>query len=239
MKSIKSITIIAIWSLISLLITNCNQPNVEQPVESNNANQSQVQSTTPPNNSAPTTNSNKAIVNLTTKVKFKQGDASELFSLKPQEDGAKLESANGQELARFTIDAQQKIKIKNASDEVLDYVVTKDGYWKLENAQQNQELYVLRKQSDGGYKLESGSNQEIYRIKARDYGWEIETPQKESLYKVKNKDGKISLRNAQDQTVIYTKDTILPIAVVCFGFDILTKEQRAGLAYAVQISEGN
>jgi hypothetical protein len=96
----------------------------------------------------------------------------------------------------------------------------------------------MQRQDDGDYKLEDGANKQIYTIKVRDYGFEIETPQKQSLYKVKVKEGKISLRNASEQTVFSTKSKFLPIAVACFGFDVLSREQQAALAYAVNLSGG-
>ncbi|GAB4232214.1 MAG: hypothetical protein Kow00121_60350 [Elainellaceae cyanobacterium] len=167
-------------------------------------------------------------------IKFKSEAGAEVFSIEPRADGAKLVDAAEVELARFTQDGQ-KVKIKNPADETLGYVVMQSGYWKLENAEQTQELYILRQQDDGDYKLETGSDRPIYRIKARDYGFEIETPDKQSLYKVKLKEGKISLRNANDQTILSTRSSISPIAVACFGFDELTREQQAGLAYAVNL----
>lgn len=166
-------------------------------------------------------------------LKFKRDDGSEAFSIKFQPDGAKWVDGNDQELARFNLDENQKVKIKDASDNVLGFIVIKDGYWKVENAEQTQELFILRRQDDGDYKLEDGSDTQIYRIKVRDYGYEIETPEKESLYKVKVRDGKVSLRNAKDETVISTRAPIAPIAVASFGFDVLSPEQQAALAFAV------
>lgn len=169
-------------------------------------------------------------------IKFKRDDGAEAFSFKAMPDGAKLVDAADKELARFNVDTQQKIKIKNAADQVLGYVVPEAGYWKIENAEQSQELYVLRQQDDGDFKLETGNNQPIYRIKKRDYGFEIETPQKQSLYKVKVKEGKTSLRNAQDQTILSTRSAVRPEAIAAFGFDKLSREQQAALAYAVNRS---
>ncbi|PZD75267.1 hypothetical protein C1752_00120 [Acaryochloris thomasi RCC1774] len=169
-------------------------------------------------------------------VKFKQDGGQERFTLKYKPDGAKLEDAAGAEIARLNIDAAQKVKIKDPQDQVLGYVVPTTGAWKLENAEQSEELYILRQQDDGDYKLETGSDQPIYRIKKREYGYEIESPDKQSLYKVKEKEGKISLRNAEDQTVLYSKDKTSPIAMACFGFEVLTPEQQAALAYAVSQS---
>lgn len=141
--------------------------------------------------------------------------------------------AADRELARLTRDDQQKIKIKNAADQTLAYVVPAADHWKLENANQTEELYILRRQNDGDYKLEDAADREIYRIKQRDYGFEIETPTKQSLYKIKVKDGKVSLRDASDQTILSTRSPLSPIAMACFGFEALSREQQAGLAYAL------
>jgi hypothetical protein len=202
---------------------------------------SETAKTPPTKNSQPSTTvspPSSPVANKTDSIKFKQEGGGEAFELKSRSDGAKLVDKTDKELAKFNLDEKQKIKIKDSQDQVLGYVVTKNGYWKLENAEQNKELFILRYQSDGDYKLEDGSNQEIYRIKVRDYGLEIESPSKKSLYKVKIKDGKTSLRNASDRTVIYTKSQITPIAIACFGFDVLSKEQKAALAYAVNRSGG-
>jgi len=169
----------------------------------------------------------------TDKIKFKREDGSELFSLEFRPDGAKLEGAAGEEMARFTVDEAQKVKVKDASDATLAYIVSDADKWKVENAAQTEELYILRRQSDGDYKFETGADQEIYRIKQRDYGFEIETPDKVSRYKVKLKEGKLSLRDASETTVLYTKDPLPAIALVPLGLDELTREQQLGLTYAL------
>lgn len=171
-------------------------------------------------------------------IKFKHDGGAEVFSLKTQINGAKLVDGNDKELVQLSVDEKQKVKIKSVDDQVLGYVVAKDGRWKIKNAAQTQELYILRRQNDGDYKLEDSTDKEIYRIKVRDYGFEIESPTKQSLYKVKVKDGKISLRDKSDQIVLYTKSQLTPIAIACFGFDILTQEQQAALAYAVNLTGG-
>lgn len=173
----------------------------------------------------------------TEKIKFKQAGGAEKFSLKFKSDGAKLVDEADNELARLKLDGN-KVKIKDPADEVLGYVVLQAGYWKLENAEQTEELYVLRRQDDGDFKLETGDDAQVYRIKVRDYGYEVETPEKESLYKVKTKNGKISLRDANDQTVLSTKSAMTPVAMAPFGFDVLTPPQQAALAYAVNLTGG-
>lgn len=167
-------------------------------------------------------------------VKFKQEDGSEAFSLKPKEDGAKLVDGTETELVRLTVQVN-KVKIKNADDEVLGYVVTDETKWKLENPEQSQELFLLRRQADGDYKLESGTDEPIYRIKQREYGYELESPDQQSLYKVKLKDGKLSLRDVGDRTVLSTRDDLQPLAMTAFGFDVMSLEQQAAIAYAIHL----
>jgi hypothetical protein len=206
---------------------------------SNSVKQTPEVSTTPnPQTSSSAQNNPSAVVTNTEKIKFKQEGGAEDFALKPEADGAKYLDGKDKELARFNVDGGGKVKIKNPADQVLGYVVTKEGYWKIENADQTKELYVLRRQNDGDYKLEDAADKEIYRIKARDYGFEVESPDKQSLYKVKVKNGKTSLINAADKPVFSTKSQVSPIAIASFGFDVLSKEQKAALAYAVNRSGG-
>jgi hypothetical protein len=212
---------------LNLFLVSCNQAN--------NQNTSTI---TPTENVSNPAENSQETKDSSEKIKFKLENGNEAFSLKPKEDGAKLESAQGKEIARLNLDENGKIKIKDANDKVLGYIVTKSGYWKIENSEQTSELFILRRQDDGDYKLETGDDKEVYRIKKRDYGFEIETSSKQSLYKIKEKEGKISLRNSSDQTILSTKDQFLPIALSCFGFDVLSQPQQAGLAYAVQLSKG-
>ncbi|OLP16082.1 hypothetical protein BST81_22915 [Leptolyngbya sp. 'hensonii'] len=170
-------------------------------------------------------------------VKFKVEDKA-AFELKLRPDGAKLVDASDKEVARFKTDGAGKVKIKDGADRELGYIVPEKATWKVKSADQSKVLYVLRRQQDGDYKLEDGADQPIYRIKARDYGFELETPAQQSLYKVKVKDGKISLRDRADKTVLSTKSQFAPIAMACFGFDVLKQEQKAALAYAVNRSGG-
>ena len=216
----RSMLRVLLYGLLSLMLTFFLGCSGGKPV---------VQNTPVPTASA----SSEADATQSDKIKFKRDDGTEVFSLEFRSDGAKLEGGNGNELARFTIDDAQKVKVKNASDTALAYIVSDADKWKVENANQTKELYILRHQSDGDYKFETGSNQEIYRVKQRKYGFKVETPNKVSLYKVKLKKGKLSLRDASNKTVLYTKDALPAIALVPFGFKELTPEQQAGLAYAL------
>ena len=92
----------------------------------------------------------------------------------------------------------------------------------------------MKRQSDGDWKLKDGDDRLLAVIKKRDYGFEIEDASDKSLFKSKLKDGKRSLRNAADDTVLYTKDEFPPISVACLGLEqIESLPVRAGLAVAV------
>lgn len=223
-------------TLLSLTACDSGSSTLEQPV-SDTGTSSQPASNTASSTIASSTAASNPQSSVE-KLKFKRDDGSEAFSLKFKPDGAKLVDGSDQEIARLKLDESQKVKIKGPDETVLGYVVSKGGYWKIENAEQTQELFILRRQDDGDYKLEDGNDQPLYRIKARDYGFEIETPEKQSLYKVKVKGEKTSLRNASDETVISTKSPIAPAAMASFGLDQLSQEQQAALAFAVNLTEG-
>jgi hypothetical protein len=213
--------------ILTLFLTACQQNVITQPTATVNPNPSPVSQA----------NELPPVVENQSQIKFKQENGSDRFSLKLKNDGAKLVGDKDREIARLKLD-NNKVKIKNSGEKTLGYIVTETGYWKVENPEQTKELYILRRQDDGDYKLETGDDREIYRIKKRDYGLEIETPEKKSLYKIKVKEGKTTLQDGSGKTVFSTKSQIIPMAIACFGFDVLTLEQQAGLAYAINASGG-
>lgn len=172
------------------------------------------------------------------KFKFKTAGGTELFSIKQQADGAKLVDGKNQELARIKTDKSGQTKIRNYMDKILGYIIYEKSSWRLSNPEQNQESYILKLQSDGDYKLEDSAKKQIYQIKAQAQGFEIQTPDKKLVYLVRVKENKISLRNADNNTIFSTKSELSPIAFTCFGFDVLTREQQAGLAYVVNLTGG-
>ncbi|MCR9197771.1 MAG: hypothetical protein NXI04_03910 [Planctomycetaceae bacterium] len=164
-----------------------------------------------------------------TKIKFKTADGQVSMSLKPAADGAKLVDADERELARYTLRGD-KLKIKNAADETLGYIVAYPDRLKVKDAQQKNDLWQLRRQSDGDWKLEDAKGTMVCRVKKRDYGFEIEKPDDTSLQKVKLKDGKLSLRKSEE-TYLYTKDRMSPAAAACLALEpVESQSVRMGLA---------
>lgn len=219
----------ATWSLsfgcaALLMLTACaGSPPVDRVTEAE---------TGQPSDQAPVTVAQTS----TDQLKFKHDDGSEAFALKFQDNGAKLVDSNDQEIARLTINDSGKVKIKDPSDAELGYVVSYDGYWKVKNADQTQDLFVLKVREGDGYRLEDGQGNRLYRIKPRDYGYEVQTAEEVSLYKIKLKDDKLSLRDANDATVISIRSAMSPAAMTAFGLDDLSLEQQAALAYAIILS---
>ncbi|MEA5582954.1 hypothetical protein VB620_16590 [Nodularia harveyana UHCC-0300] len=183
-----------------------------------------------------TTNNN--LVVQTTKIKFKTESGKDLFSLKQKDNGIKLVDSNEQELARIRENTPGIMKIKNASEQVLGYLIREKGQWKLENPSRNLGLYTLKRHNNIHYTLEDAANKTIYEIKIQKGSWEINTADKNLVYQVNIKDGKTSLINSSATAIFYTKSAISPIAFACFGFDVLTREQQAALAYAVNLTGG-
>ncbi|WP_414551771.1 hypothetical protein [Anabaena sp. CCY 0017] len=215
--------ILTLGMLITALLSCSNNPTKDEVSQQN------TQTTT-----VTVTN----VANRTEKIKFKTEFGADLFSLKQQDNGAKLVDGNDQELARIRENTPGKLKIKNASEKVLGYVISQKGQWKLENPEESQVLYILKIQNDGHYTLEDAANKAIYQIQTQNNTWEINTPDQKLVYQVRIKDGKTSLRDASATTVFSTKSEISPIAFACFGFDVLTREQQAALAYAVNLTGG-
>jgi hypothetical protein len=172
------------------------------------------------------------------KIKFKSEAGTELFSLKFQPDAGKLVDAKNQEIVKVKQEQSGKFKIKNPSEKTLGYVTTSKGIWQLENSDKNKQSYILKLENNGSYKLEDAAKKEIYQITKKNKDLIINANNQKELYQVKIKPDKTSLRDASGKTVFSTKSKILPIAFACFGFDVLTREQQAALAYAVNSTGG-
>jgi hypothetical protein len=166
-------------------------------------------------------------------IGFKTGSGERLFEIKFKDDGAKLVDPDEQEVARFKIDGQ-KVKIKLPDESVAAYIVVKDGEFQIRDESQKVELFELKSQSDGDWKLKDGDDKVLAVIKKRDYGYEIEDSAENSPFKSKLEGDKRSLRDAEDETVLYSKDDITPLSVACLGLEqIESLPIRAGLATTV------
>ena len=186
-----------------------------------------------------TTISNKIVIknNLKEKVKFQKGNDSRAFSLRPQDNGIKLEGAKGQPLSTLTVDAKGKITIATSAGSILGHVSGNSNYWQLKDGEETKVLYFLRKQADGNYQLESTQDRPIYSINSRNDGFEIKTTKGESIYQVKVEDDRTILLDRDNNIILKTQSSLSPIAVACYGFSVLNRHQQTALAYAVSLME--
>ena len=181
--------------------------------------------------------SNKVVVknNLKERVKFQKGNNSEAFTLKPKENGIKLEGAQGQALSNIKVDANGKITIETSAGFILGHVSGNSSYWQIEDGEQTRVLYFLRKQVGNNYQLESANNQQLYNIESRDYGFEIKTAKGEPVYQVKIEDDRTVLLDRDNNIVLKTQSSLSPLAIACYGLNALDRHQQTALAYAVSL----
>jgi hypothetical protein len=170
------------------------------------------------------------------KVKFKEMGGSTYFTLKFYEDGLKMLDKKENEIARIT-KREDKYKIKDSNDQVLGYVTGKNTKFKIKNSSQESTLFIFQRQQDGDWKLETEDvgEQLLCKIGKRDYGWKIESGSETELGKVKHENGRISIRGSNGHTLFYTNDTFSGIAVVPFLLQQLNKPQQAALCAALNL----
>ena len=175
-------------------------------------------------------------------IGFKNRDGETIYELKFKDDGgAKLVDLKENELARFTV-SDAKLKVKLPDDSVVAYIVAKPDGFVIRDETQKTELFDMKRQSDGDWKLKTADEKVVAVVQKRDYGYEIEDGDEVSLSKAKLKSGKSSLRNADDETVLYTKDEIPTLCIAVLSLDqIESLPVRAGLSAAVLLlsKEGN
>ena len=200
------------------------------PVEPAANRDSETTKSSPPTNST----SGASLSGFAGKTKFKGTDT---FSIKPMPDGAKLVDGSEQELARYTIKDELRVKAKNQSDRELGQI--KGAATKIHIEQPGGvRVFALQRQADGDYKLETAAGELVNKIKKRDYGWKIEDAAGKEIAKVKSKSGKTSLRDASDKTILSTKNAISPLAMACLALDQIERPLRVALAIRMQ-AEGN
>lgn len=170
---------------------------------------------------------------LVAKVEWKDGSGREVHALKPKDDGAKLVDATGAEMARYKVSADE-IKVKGPDEKTLGYIDGTGAKIKVKDAEKR-ELFILRHQDDGDWKLEDPADKLIYRIKRRDYGYEVHDASDRSLYKAKRDGDKTQLRDPEERTTLYTKDGVEPAAAMGLGFEVLDLPMRAGLTLRLML----
>lgn len=172
------------------------------------------------------------------RIRLRANGGEDVLILQVQGDDATIEAESGAASFALTTAPDQSVQVNDAAGASLAVVTVGDGQWVVSHASQPEESYILSRSSDGNYQFETADGDAIYRIQKRAYGFEVTAPDETSLYKVRVKGERLVLRSAENQTVMVTRDTLVPAAMLPFAFDVLSPEQQFGLAYALHQAGG-
>ncbi|MFY2556828.1 hypothetical protein ACN469_04305 [Corallococcus terminator] len=203
--------------LLSLLVTAaCSRPSGSE------APSSQTQSATASDE-----------VPLPGKLKFKDADDRERFSLKPKDDGAKLVDGEDRELARFKWKGTA-LKVSGPDDSALGYIVgSAGGALTVRDGEQRQVLYTLARQG-AGWRLTDAKGALLYTVSSDDEGARIQDASGTEVARVKVREGKVSLREPGGKTLLATKSLVRADAVACLAFEKLDLPFRVALLHQLQ-----
>ncbi|NOK09192.1 hypothetical protein [Corallococcus exercitus] len=170
------------------------------------------------------------------KLKFKDGDDRERFSLKPKEDGAKLVDGEDQELARYKWKGGE-LKVSGPDDAVLAYVTGGPDAFQVKDAARSAVRYTLTREG-AGWKLTDAQGAVLYTVASDGGGASVKGASGAEEVHVKVRDGKLSLRDPSGKTVLATKQPVSPDAAACLGFSSLDLPVRMALLFRLQSPAG-
>jgi hypothetical protein len=172
-------------------------------------------------------------VDVPGKLKFKDADDRERFSLKPREDGARLVDGEDRELARYKWKGAS-LKVSGPDDTVLGHVVgSAGGAVTVRDAAQQQVLFTLARQGPG-WRLNDSRGALLYTVSPEDDGARIQDGSGTGVAHVKVREGKVSVRDMQGRTLLATKSLVRPDAAACLAVDTLDLPLRGALLFFLQ-----
>ena len=174
-------------------------------------------------------------IHLDHAIEFDGPDGARVMKLVPRRERVKLEDANGELLAHFTLDAG-RLRVVRAPREVAGFVVhAGEGGRGLQirDARGRKLIYQLVRDSDGDLQLEDAGHNLLHKLKLRDYGFKTVDAGGAVQGRVRVKPEKISLRDASGRTTLYTRDAIPAAAAACFTLSDLSLEFQTGLALGI------
>ncbi len=174
-------------------------------------------------------------IQLDHSIKFDGPDSARVMSLVPRKEWVKLEGANGELLARFTLDGG-RLRVEREPRELAGFIaLAGEGGRGLQilDARGGKLIYQLLREPDGDLKLEDGNRKLLYKMKLRDYGFKTVDAGGAVQSRVREKPGKVSLRDATGRTTLSTEDGIPPAAAACFTLGDLPLVYQTGLALGI------
>lgn len=172
-------------------------------------------------------------VPLLGKLKFKDADDHERFSLKPKEDGAKLVDGEDRELARLKWKGAS-LKVSSPEDVALGYVMgSAGGAFVVRDGAQRQVLYTLARQGTG-WKLTDAKGELFYTVSQDGDGARIQDASGAEVARVKVREGKVSLKDPGGKTLLATKALVNADAAACLAFEKMDLSFRVALLHQLQ-----
>ncbi|RKH39316.1 hypothetical protein [Corallococcus sicarius] len=170
------------------------------------------------------------------KLKFKDGDDRERFSLKPKDDGAKLVDSEDKEVARYKWKGGE-LKVSGPDDAVLAYVTGGPDVFQVKDAARATVRYTFAREGSG-WKLTDAQGAVLYTVSAEGVGASVKGASGAEEIRVKVRDGKLSLRDPSGNTVLATKTPVAPDAAACLGFATLELPLRMALLFRLHSPAG-
>jgi hypothetical protein len=168
-------------------------------------------------------------------VGFEGADSTTAFELRPNATAIDVESATNQLLARLTLDGA-RLRVENGEGELRGFVVppaTGSRSYHVIQADGSTQLFEFSREPDGDLNLKDAAGAYVYKIKLRDNGYKVEDMAGATETRIRAREGKISLRNASDETVLSTRDPFSAEAAAAISLEKVPFEFAAGLAVAV------
>jgi len=159
------------------------------------------------------------------------------FTLRIKEKNLKITDPEGIELVRVSLTGSSMFEFKESKNGISGYLSGEFPEFTFKNAGEKETLFEFRRKDDGDWKLKRPDGVEICRIGKRDYGWKIESGSEKFLGRVKVDDGRTSLRDSVGEVLYYTNDMIPSLSLVPFGMPELTRGQAAALSTAIIMAQ--
>lgn len=172
---------------------------------------------------------------------FHLSNGEDIFTYQQEDNRVWVRDGQGEVNAVLVLESPQKMRVEDAGETVIGYVMTRSDSWRVRKPDQTEELFVLTRRDDGNYRMRKGDGERIYRINARSYGYEVQSPDEVSLYRVRQAGDRLALHNSQavdEPLMLYTEGEFLAPGMFVFGLEALSFVEQAALAYAVNQAGG-
>lgn len=167
------------------------------------------------------------------------GSGETTVSIRPTDSGAELVNASGQTVATYAmteVNEAKKVEIKNASGQVTGYISIKGKNYTVEDASQ-QPLYIFKTGGENRHRFVNPADENVYVLKVNESGYVVRNADKQVVSRAKGGNKQAVLQNAEKQPILQAQ-AMAPLALTAFGFEELSQEQQAALAYAVNQRSG-